>query len=896
LRRLFPDDEAELIIDDLNEEYREIRVPLLGARRARRWYRGQVLRSLLHRLGDRPRQGRLSSSHGATDPQPPQDETTHTRITRNREGLMSTFLQDVRYGIRTLLQSPTFSVLTVLTLALAIGVNTAIFSMINVLLLRPLPIGDPETAGFIYSSNPQRSVEQAYVSEADFLDFRRELRSFSELAGVNRGRTLVMTGHEDPVRINAWEATANTFDLWGVEPLMGRTFQLGEDQIGAERVALMSHGTWERRFGSDPNILGRTLRLDGFETTIIGLLPPEMEFGSLAEAELWLPLRIDPAGARRDGRYVWTSGRLAPGVTLEQAREEISAMSVRLEQEYPDTNTGWVYRGNSMKQALATDQVWTIFYLLGLTVTFVMLIACSNVATMMLARASARTKEIAVRAALGAGRVRILRQFLTESLMLSICAGVLGLIVARASLAGMVWMVGDNSGTNFFELLVIDRNVLAFTLAVSALAPLLFGFLPALRASRTDLSETLKDSTRGSSGATGLRGRRFLVATQVALALSLMVVAGLLIDDMIENRTMQLGFEPSGVLTMRIDLAEGTYPEERQWNAFWRDVRLRAEAVPAVERAAWLARRPLIEGAPRRDFLVEGQAVPPEERSNWTDVVVVSPGYFEVMQFPLLQGRDLAESDVADGVAVAVINREFAERYWPDRNPLGERVRFGGIDSDEPWLEVVGVVGNLATGDPDNPAVPIAYLPLEQNPRQGMSLVARTQGEPLDAVAALRQQIREVDPDQPVGDVRTVEQVLLDGMAVYGTMISIFVSFALFALVMASTGIYGVISFSVAQRTQEIGIRMALGAESRDVLQMVARQSLWFISIGAAVGTVGALLLGRALASAVVGLNATDPVALGGVIVVLGIAALLATLIPARRAVRIDPVTALRSE
>ena len=809
---------------------------------------------------------------------------------------MSTFFQDIRYGVRTLLQSPTFSVLTVLTLALAIGVNTAIFSMINVLLLRPLPIEDPDTAGFIYSSNPQRSVERAYVSEADFLDFRRELRSFSALAGVNRGTTLVMTGQEAPVRIIGFEATANTFDLWGVEPLLGRTFQEGEDQPGAERVALLSHGTWERRFGSDPNVLGRTLRLDGFETTIIGVLPSEMEFGSLSESELWLPLRLDPAEARRDGRFVWTSGRLAPGVTLEQAREEVSAMSARLAEEYPDTNTGWVYQGNSMKQALASDEIWMIFYLLGLTVTFVMLIACSNVATMMLARASARTKEIAVRAALGAGRVRILRQFLTESLVLSACAGVLGLVVARASLAGLVWMVGDNSGTNFFEMLIIDRNVLAFTLAVSAMAPLLFGFFPALRASRTDLSETLKDSTRGSSGASGLRGRRFLVTTQVALALALMVVAGLLINDMIQNRTMDLGFEPRGVLTMRVDLAEGKYPEEQQWSAFFDEVMTQAEGLPAVEIAAWVSRRPFFEGGASRDFLIEGMSVPPPERSNWTDIVVVSPDYIDVMQFPLIQGRNLIDSDEADGVQVALVNQEMAERYWPERNPIGERIRFGGMDSEQPWLEVVGVVGNLATGDPDNPAAPIAYLPLRQNPRQGMALMTRTRGEPLGAVAALRQQVWDVDPDQPVGDVRTMGQILLDGMAVYDTLITIFVSFAVFALVMASTGIYGVISFSVAQRTQEIGIRMALGAESGDVLRMIVRQSLWLIGIGIVVGTVGAFALGQALASAVVGLNGADPVALGGVVLVLGLAAVIATLIPARRAVRIDPVTALRSE
>jgi len=887
--RFSPAKERDCVAGDLAEEFREIRLPRLGRSGARRWYRGQVLRSLLHRMASR-------RARSEARPELPHDDTTTTRVSQNREGLMNTFIQDIRYGIRTLLQSPTFSVLTVLTLALAIGVNTAIFSMINVLLLRPLPIADTDTIGFIYSTNPQRSIDRAYVSEADFLDFRRELRSFSALAGVGRGTSLVMTGHEDPVRIIGWEATANTFDVWGMEPLLGRTFQEGEDLPGAERVVLLSHGTWERRFGSDPGVLGRTLRLDGFETTIIGVLAPELEFGSLAEAEVWVPLRLDLAAADRERRYLWTSGRLAPGVTLNQAREEVSAMSLRLAAEYPDTNTGWIYQGNSMKQALATDQVWTIFYLLGLTVTFVMLIACSNVATMMLARASARTKEIAVRAALGAGRVRILRQLLTESLVLSVCAGILGLFVAQASLAGLVWMVGTNSGTNFFELLTIDRNVLAFTLVVSAVAPLLFGFFPALRAARTDLSETLKDSTRGSSGASGLRGRRILVTTQVALALSLMVVAGLLIDDMIDTRTREVGFEYRGVLTMRVDLAEGKYPEERQWAAFFDEVLTRAESLPAVENAAWVSRLPLIDGAARREFLVEGMPVPPPERSNWTDIVVVSPDYIDALHYPLIQGRNLTDSDEAEGIQVALVNQELAERYLPGRDAIGERIRLGSTDSEQPWLEVVGVVGNLATGDPDNPATPIAYLPLRQNPRQGMVLTTRTRGEPLEAVEALRRQVWAVDPEQPIGDVRTMERMLLDGLAVFDTLISIFVSFAVFALVMASTGIYGVISFSVSQRAQEIGIRMALGAESGDVLRMIVRQSLWLVGIGVAVGTVGAFALGQALASAVVGLNGADPVALGGVVLVLGLAAVIATLIPARRAVRIDPVTALRSE
>lgn len=879
VRLALPADERDCLTGDLAEEYRDLRVPRLGAPRAWLWYWGQALRSIFHQAG---RAGSGSAPR---------------RASRRRENPMSTLLQDIRYGARTLLQSPTFAVLTVLTLALAIGVNTAIFSMINVLLLKPLPLQDQDTMGFIYSSNPLREVEQAYVSEADFLDYRRELRSLANLAGVDRGTSLVLTGVDEPVRITGWSATANTFEMWGVEPIIGRSFREGEDQTGAERVVLLSHGTWESRFGADPDVLGRTIRLDGFETTIIGVLPPELEFGSLSQAEVWVPLRLDPGSARRDNRYIWTSGRLAAGVTIEQAREEVAAMSRRLAEEYPTTNTGWQHEAWSMKQALATDDVWTILYMLGLTVSFVMLIACSNVATMMLARASSRIKEIAVRAALGAGRIRILRQLLTESLMLAVTAGLLGLVVARASLASMVWMVGENSGTNFFHLLEIDRNVLVFTLAVSFLAPLLFGFLPALRASRTDLAETLKDSTRGSSGATGLRGRRFLVSTQVALALSLMVVAGLLIKDMVRMRTTDFGFDTEGILTMRVDLAGGKYPEEAQWNPFFDEAMTRIESLPGTEAAGWISARPVVDGlGRRRDFLIEGEPVPPPERASWAQVLVAGPGALDVLGIPLIQGRAMTASDRAETIPVVLVSQETAARYWPEKNPIGQRIRFGDNDSEQPWLEVVGVVGNINISDPDEPPPPIAYIPLAQNPRQGMALVARTRGDPLTAVGAVREQVWAIDPDQPVGDVRSIRQILRDGMATYDLLIGIFVAFAVFALIMASTGIYGVISFSVAQRTQEIGIRMALGAEGGDVLRMVARQALWLIAIGVAVGMVTALALGRVLASAVAGMNATDPVALGGVAVVLGLAALLATYVPARRAVRIDPVIALRSE
>lgn len=809
---------------------------------------------------------------------------------------MRNILGDIRYGVRTLAQSPTFTVLTVVTLALAIGVNTAIFSMVNVLMLRPLPIKDTESLAFIYSDNSERGINSAYVSAADFLDYQDQLTSFASLATVNRGRNYVMTGVEEPVNIVGFEVTANTFDVWGVQPLMGRTFVAGEDEIGAERVVLLSHGAWEQRFGADPDILGKTIKLDDFETTIIGVMDPELEFGGLDQAEIWTPLVLDAATADREGRFYWTSGQLREGVTHEQAAQEVRAIEAGLLEQYPESNSGWVHRVEDINGALATDQVWTIFYMLMLTVGFVMLIACSNIATMMLSRATSRTKEIAVRAALGAGRARILRQLLTESLILSVGAALLGLVATRLFLDGLVWMVGQNSGTNFFSLLVIDRNVLLFTGTVALLAPMLFGFFPALRASRTDLSETLKDSSRGSSGGAGLRGRRFLVATQVALALSLMVVAGLLIRTMVNQRIFDLGYETDGILTMRIDLPEGKYPDEHQWLPFFDEVMDRVEALPGIEAAGWVSSRPLAEFDGNLTFVIEGAELPEAGNLPFSNVNVASPGAFDVLGIPVMRGRGFGPADNADSFPVALVNEDMVERYFDGEPPMGRRIKLGDLESPEPWLQIVGVVGNAFSGDPDNPSFPQMFVPMAQEPRRGMGLVLRPSGEPLAAVPSVREQVWSIDPDQPLGDVRTLSQIFDDTLATFDAIISIFGVFAFFALVMASTGIYGVMSFSVAQRTQEIGIRMALGAHGKDVMRMIRRQALWVVGIGLAVGSLAAAALSRVLIGTIQGLSVTDPWALAGVAVVLTGAAMLAIWVPARRAVRIDPIIALRQE
>jgi len=809
---------------------------------------------------------------------------------------MRNLLRDIRYGARTLMQAPQFTALTVLTLALAIGVNTAIFSMVNILMFRPLPIKDTDTIGFIYFDNPERGIQRGRMSRGDFLDFRDSFTSLTDLSAVNRGRDFIMTGLDTPEQILAFEATANTFDVWRLEPIVGRGFRPGEDQPGAAAVALLSHGMWERRFGSDPGVLGTTIRLDDHETTIVGVLGPEIEFGSLAEADLWVPLVLERGAASRSARNLWVSGRLAPGATLAQAQQEATSLSAALSQEHPETNSGWVPSIQDINGALGGDQMWTIFYMLMLTVSFVMLIACSNIATMMLSRASTRSKEIAVRAALGAGRGRIFSQLLTESLLLSLTAGVLGLAITRVCIEGLVWMVGDNSGTNFFSLLVIDRNVLGFTVGVALLAPLLFGFFPALRATRTDLSETLKDSSRGSSGSGGLRGRRVLVATQVSLALSLMVVAGLLTRFMIEQRTHPLGYDIEEVLTFRIELPESKYVDEPQWTAFFDDARERIAALPEVEEVGLIQARPYAEGAAGRAFIIDGKPLPGPEDLPFARVDVANQEAFDLLHLPVMRGRGFDRTDSLDGLPVALVNEDMVQRYWDGEDPIGSRVRFGGLDSTEPWRTVVGVVGNVFSGDLQNPSFAMAVLPLQQNPRRSLGVLVRTAGDPAAVAPAARQAVGEIDPDQPLGDVRTLERIAADGFATADAMISMFVFFAGFALLMASTGIYGVLSFSVAQRSQEIGIRMALGAHRSSVMRMIGRQALWLVGIGVVIGSLAAFLLGRVVASVTPGLSPSDPLTLFLVALTLMVAALIAIWVPARRAVRIDPIIALRQE
>lgn len=882
LERCVPEADRRALIGDLDEEFRVIRLPRLGRAAARRWYWRQALRSAIT--------ARARRGPGHYRPIP----SAHTG---NGDSPMSQVLQDVRYGMRTLVKTPTFTILTILTLALAIGVNTAIFSMMNVLFLQSLPMRDQETIGFIYTHNPGRGIERAYLSPADFLELRRELDALTDLSAVVRGRPFVLTGRDEPERVTAFEATANTFGMWGVTPTLGRTFLPGEDAPGAEPVAILSHGYWERAFASDPGAVGSTIELDGIATTIVGVMDPEMEFGTLAQADLWTPLHLVDSSTDHESRNLWTSGRLAPGATLEQAAQEVQGIWSRLQAEHPEQLGAWSAIVFDMHQVLAPPDTWTIFYLLFLTVGFVLLIACSNVATMMVARSSARSREISVRAALGAGRRRIVAQLVTESILLSLSAGVLGLVLARACLMALVWMAGDNSGiSNFFALLEIDRNVLLFTLAVSVLAPIVFGLLPALRASRLNLADTLKEGTRGNSATGGLRLRRGLVAFQIALALSLMVVAGLTIQAILEMRSMDLGFDPEGLLTLRLDLPETGDPTMSRAESFFDEVERRLGALPGVDAVIYVGNRLGAELPPQLNFVVEGRPEPEPEERPWAIVNTISSGGLSALGLPVQRGREFDASDTEDARPVAVINTDAAERFWPDADPIGQRIRFATSGEAPRWLEIVGITEALPTGDPRNPTAPEVWIPLEQNPRRGLGLLVRASGDPLAIAEGVRREIWAVDPDQPIGDMRTMDQIIQDFLAAPRTIVSMFAIFAVFALAMAAAGIYGVMAFAVSQRTQEIGIRMALGARGGDVARMIARQATWMIAIGVAVGSLTALALARMLTASVMVGSGIGWLPLLGVVVTLSAAAAIATLVPARRALRIDPIIALRSE
>jgi putative ABC transport system permease protein len=812
------------------------------------------------------------------------------RRSRDRGRMTMGIMRDVRDSFRTLVKSKSFTVIAVSTLALGIGVNTTIFSVVNALLFSELPVTDADRFVFLWATNERAGENRTALSFPEVADLRGAASSFEGIS-VGREDSFILTGEREPSRVAGFRVSDNLFPLWGVGTIVGRGFENGEDRPGAAPVAVLSDGFWKRHFGEDPKVVGSTIRLDGEAYTVVGVLSPKMEFGDLSAIDVWVPLRMELAAARRDDRRAFTQARLKPGVSLAEATEECAAIAARLEKDHPESE-GWGFRVSPVSKEIMSEDDNAMMWVLIVSVAFVLWIACVNVANMLMARSTARTREVAIRLALGSGRLRLVRQFLTEGFLLSVAACGLGLLLSRVLLR-LFYVISDQNW--IYGKAVVDSRVLLFTLGISFLTPFLFALLPSLRASRPNLIESLKEGGRAGAGRRTLRSRGLLMAGQVAMALALMLVTGLLIRSEIELKTANLGFEAERVLSLGLDLPRAKYSDDEQLRNFLRELVQRTLATPGVRNAAVVDPVPLSERGGRRNLRVQGLSTDESHESPSAYFFTVSPGYLATMSIPLLRGRDFGPGDREGAPRVALINREAAEHLFEGKDPLGRLIQPAGASASD-WFEIVGVTGNVAHLDRKVPVVPQVYLSFEQSPSAAMSLVVRTAGKPESLVEPVRAAVKALDPELPVDDILTMEERRHREFANVDAIVLMFFVFAAFALVMASMGIYGVMSYAVSQREREIGIRMALGANRGDVVQMIVSEGGKRIVLGAGFGLTGALVLGKMLSGILFGVSPFDPLTFVTVTVVLVLVALLANYVPARRATRIDPIRTLRAE
>ncbi len=801
---------------------------------------------------------------------------------------MKNLLQDMRYGFRMLLKRPGFTAIAVLTLALGIGANTAIFSVVNGVLLRPLPFAESDRLVRVYEKRLKLGRLRNPVSAPDFFDWRSQNQVFEEIAAYTEWNTN-LTGGEEPERVAGTVSTAALFSVLGVQPALGRAFLPEEDQPNANRVVLLSHGLWQRRFGADPGVVGKPIVLNGVNFTVIGVMPSGFEF-PFKETELWAPLGLDPADpGGRGGHFLDVVARLKPGVTLQQAQSNMDVIAGELEKQY-QVNTGHGVNIFPLFEEIIGSVRPALMVLLG-AVGFVLLIACANVANLLLVRTVGRQKEIAIRTTLGASRRRIIQQLLTESILLGVLGGVLGLLLAYWG-TDLLISISPADMPRVSEI-TIDRRVLGFTFAISLLTGVIFGLLPAFQALRVNVNESLKVEGRGSIGSSSRsRARSILIVTEVALALVLLVGAGLLIKSFKRLQDVDPGFKADQVLTMQLSLPRAKYSKPEQQTAFVQQVLERIKAVPGVGSVSTVVGPPLSGINASRYFQIEGRPPQPVGEGFNTHYNLASPEYFHTLSIPMLAGRDFSRQDVIGTPEVVIINQAMARRFWPNQDPLGQRLRI----SEEPWRTVVGIVGDVRHNGLDEEPKPEMFYPIMQTPLPFMTLMVRSTTDEKSLVASIQREIRAVDADQPVFSVKTMEQLVDESVSSRRLNMILLTTFAVVALTLAALGIYGVMAYSVGQRTHEIGVRMALGAQPGDVLRMIVGQGMILTFIGVGIGLIAAIALTRLMASLLYGVTATDPWTFAGVALVLSLVALLASFIPARRATKVDPMVALRYE
>ncbi len=810
---------------------------------------------------------------------------------------MNTLLQDLRFSLRMLLKKPGFTFVVVLALALGIGANTAIFSVVNTILLRPLPYKNSDRLIWLRETNPSADIKEETLSPPNYLDWKTQSQSFEDMGAFASTRITLTSGSGEPERINASYVADGFFSVLGAEAQIGRTFTPEEDKPGNNRVIILSNGLFERRFGSDPNLIGNAITINGNPYIVVGVMPkgfisPKPDDRRPPEA--WSPLAADYNQENRRGDYLSVIARLKPDATVEQARAEMATITERLEQQYPDTNSGWSAIVMPLHERFVGDIRPALMVLLG-AVCFLLLIACANVANLLLARSTARQKEIAIRTALGARRGRIVQQLLTESVMLSMTGGALGLLFAFWGV-GILTSLSPGSIPRLSEI-GVDSRVLAFTLGVSLLTGIIFGLLPALQASNPNLNETLKEGGRSSvEGTRGGRLRSVLAATEVALALVLLIGAGLMARSFLRLQDVNPGFNAERVLTVGLFLPATKYKEGPQVVAFYKELLSKTESLPGVVSAGAIDTLPLDVGGNVLGFAIEGR--PPQQPGDDTPDAehrVVSTDYFHTMGIPLLRGRLFEEQDGPNAPQSIVINETMAKRYFPAEDPIGKRINLGDPQST-PWLTIVGIVRDTRHEALSEEPYSQMYAVHTQAPRRSLGLVVRTSGDPMSLVSAIRSRIADMDRDLPLSNMRTMDQILSESIQRPRFNMLLITIFAVVAMVLASVGIYGVISYSVSQRTHEIGVRIALGAQPRDIFKMVVGQGLKLAITGVGAGLVAAFALTRVMVSLLYGVQATDPLTFAAISAVLTSIVIMASYIPARRATKVDPMVSLRYE
>jgi putative ABC transport system permease protein len=798
-------------------------------------------------------------------------------------------LKDLRYGARKLVRNPGFSAVSVLTLALGIGLTTTMFSIVYGAMFRGLPYEGGDRLVSLERNNPVRGWEHMDVSLHDFADWRQQQKSFEALGGYTGG-TVNVSGTEKPERYDGAYVTANTFQILGARPALGRTFREGEDTPGSPAVVVLGHSVWRDRFKSDPAVLGKTIRVNAEQAEIIGVMPEG--FGFPANEELWIPFREAPDAKRGEGASLAVFGKLREGVTLDAANVEMDAIARRLQAEYPESNKDIGANVQKFTDNFLGDEPRMLLWTMLGAVFMVLLIACANVANLLLSQAAMRAKEVGIRTALGASRARIMMQFLTEPLALAAVGAVIGV--------GLAWM-----GVRMFSDAVaatkpptwlvfkVDGPILLFVLAITVLATLLSGVLPAIRASGSNVQDVLKDESRGSSSFRGGRISKVLVVFEIALSVALLVAAGLMVKSVTRLSGMDYGF-PTDVFTARVALPETVYRDSAAQVRFFEQLYPRVAELPGVEAATITADLPGL-GSGGTDFAVEGKAYAAENEYPEANLVTTMPGYFNTFRVKV-DGRDFSTADRGNTLPVAIVNATFAKKHFGGENAVGRRIRLGGAKSTEPWRQIVGVVPDMWLDATDNDDPEGIYVPFSQSPRRFMSVVIRTRGEPGAMTAPVRNLVTSMDPDLPIYFVMTLQERIDEETWFYRVFGTIFMIMGFVALFLAAIGLYGVMAFNVSRRTREMGVRMALGAHPRSVVGLVLRQGLIQLGAGVVIGTAGAFFLAKLLTMLLFQVAPTDPVVFGGTLAVLIASGIAASLIPARRATRVDPMVALRYE